>query len=258
MNAVIIGGGWLGLPLAESLAKQQFLVTMTYRSKVPEITQKVALETYDGTVVSQSLQQRLAEADVVFFTFPPPKDGSSHAAQCLTIAKHAPESCRFVFTSTTGVYPNEDKNFTENMVIATADSENKHLRTEFELRDALKERLTIVRMAGLVGGGRFPVKNMSASGKVYNGSEVVNLIHQIDAVRVLEFVATSVSASGGTLNACVPSHPDKQSYYTWMAEQLGIDPPKFEKGPTGKCIQSDLLDSYLFSFERPNPYDFVD
>jgi len=258
MNAVIIGGGWLGLPLAESLAKKDFLVTTTYRTSVPEISQKITLECYDGTVVSESLQQRLSKVDVVFFVFPPPKDESSHSEQCLKIAAFTPNNCRFVFTSTTGVYPNEDKAFTEDMVVATAHSDNKHLRTEFELRETLKERLTIVRLAGLVGGKRFPVKNMSASGKVYNGSEVVNLIHQIDAVRVLEFVVNSQYYEHPlTLNACAPSHPDKQSYYTWMAEQLGIEPPKFKKGPTGKHIQSDLLYSLNFSFERPNPYDFL-
>ncbi len=257
MNVVIIGGGWLGLPLAESLAKKGYLVTATYRTSIPRVSEKITLERYDGSVVSESLQAHLSQAEVVFFTFPPPKDGSSHSDQCRNIATFTQNPCRFVFTSTTGVYPNEDKVFTEGMVIATADSENKHLRTEFELREALKDRLTIVRMAGLVGGGRFPVKNMSASGKIYNGSETVNLIHRIDAVRVLEFSATS-DYCAVTLNACAPSHPDKQSYYTWMAEQLGIAPPKFEKGPTGKTIQSDLLCSLNFSFERPNPYDFLE
>lgn len=257
MNIVVIGGGWLGLPLSVLLNEKKYQTTITYRTNKPIVQTGINLEQYDGNFVSETLQGKLSKADTVFFVFPPPKNSNqTHFGQCLELATYTSPACTFVFVSTTGVYPNESKSFTEEMVLPDQHAENKHLITEFELRDKLKERLTIVRMAGLVGGNRFPAKNMSASGKTYNGSELVNLIHQVDAVRVLEFVLEQ-ELWGKTFNACAPEHPEKGEYYTWMAEQMEIYPPVFEKGPTGKIIQSDLLLSLGFTLERPNPYEFL-
>jgi nucleoside-diphosphate-sugar epimerase len=136
------------------------------------------------------------------------------------------------------------------------DPSNKHVQTENQLRKEFGQRLTIVRLAGLVGAGRFPVRMMSKSGKIYNGDEYCNLIHLDDAVGIIAFLIGE-NPRVEILNACAPQHPPKGEYYTAMAERLSVPAPVFEKGPTGKFIQSDLSISLGYEYSKPDPYDFI-
>jgi len=249
MNIAIVGSGWLGLPLAEKLSKEGHQVTSFYRSNKPAFTREInSIPLSDQELV----EELLSGMDCVVFCFPPPREGKSHAEVCLELAKNGQEKCRFVFTSTTGVYPNEDKTFDETAVL---DLTNKHVQTEATLREALGNQLTVVRLAGLVGEGRFPVRMMSKSGKTYNYNEYSNLIHLKDAVGMIEFLIEN-NLNVPVVNACAPLHPLKGDYYTRMAEKLEVPTPLFEKGPTGKCIQSDLSVSLGYEYLLPDPYDF--
>ncbi len=249
MKIVIVGSGWLGKPLAESLKLEGNSVSVIYRSNKPELT--AGINAFQLTE-NESVNASLNDADWVVFCFPPPKEGKSHAEVCLEFTKHCQASCRFVFTSTTGVYPNENKTFDETAIL---DSANKHVATEEKLQKELGKQLTIVRLAGLVGEGRFPVRMMSKSGKTYNYNEYCNLIHLQDAVGIISFLIQD-QVEVQIVNACAPNHPLKGDYYTKMAEKLRVEVPLFEKGPTGKCIQSDLSISLGYKYLLPNPYDF--
>ena len=249
MKIVIVGSGWLGKPLAEKLKLGGNSISVVYRSNKPELT--AGINAFQLTE-DEAITVVLNAADYVVFCFPPPKEGKSHAETCSELAKHCQTSCRFIFTSTTGVYPNENRTFDETVIL---DSANKHVATEQTLQKELGKRLTIVRLAGLVGEGRFPVRMMSKSGKTYNYNEYCNLIHLHDAVGIIEFLIEK-KFEVPVVNACAPNHPLKGEYYTNMAEKLGVETPLFEKGLTGKCIQSDLSISLGYKYLLPNPYDF--
>jgi nucleoside-diphosphate-sugar epimerase len=252
MKITIIGSGWIGTPLAEHLHSLGNEVSVTYRTNTPILSADIAaFRTEDQT---EAYNRSISEADYIVFAFPPPRTGSkSHAEVCFEAAASANDNCKFVFTSTTGIYPNENRSFDENEDLSSAP--NKHLETENALRAKWQNRLTIIRFAGLVGGNRFPVKNMSASGKTYNSEETVNLIHLKDVLGIITFVIEE-KPPVILLNACAPDHPKKGEYYTWMAKELGIDPPLFEKGPTGKLIRSDLSVSLGYIYHFVNPFDF--
>lgn len=249
MKIVIVGSGWLGKPLAEKMWDSGHEVFAVYRSNKPSISS--AIELIKSADINL-LKEKLAHADVVVFAFPPPKEGKSHPEVCLELAQYCTSDCRFIFTSTTGVYLNENKKFDERSGL---DPSNKHVKTEQELQQVLGNRLTIVRLAGLVGEERYPVRMMSASGKTYNGNEYCNLIHLDDAVGIIAFLILE-KIQVAVVNACAPIHPLKGEYYTEMAQQLGVETPKFEKGPTGKFIRSDLSISLGYEYQKPDPYSF--
>ncbi len=249
MKIVIVGSGWLGKPLAEKMWDSGHEVFAVYRSNKPIVSSAIELIKSDDL---DTLRMKLPHADVVVFCFPAPKEGKSHAEVCLDIAQYSDSSCRFIFTSTTGVYPDENARFNEESAL---DPSNKHVQTENQLRKEFGQRLTIVRLAGLVGAGRFPVRMMSKSGKIYNGDEYCNLIHLDDAVGIIAFLIGE-NPRVEILNACAPQHPPKGEYYTAMAERLSVPAPVFEKGPTGKFIQSDLSISLGYEYSKPDPYDF--
>ena len=249
MKIVIVGSGWLGKPLAEKMAENGNEVTTIYRQNKPEFHSRISTIqiTENGSVSA-----RLKEADYVVFCFPPPKEGKSHADSCIELARCCQANCRFVFTSTTGVYPNENKSFDETAIL---DASNKHVITEQKLQQEFGERLSIVRLAGLVGEGRFPVRMMSTSGKKYNYNEYCNLIHRDDAVGFLSFLIQH-QLEVGIVNACAPIHPLKGEYYPEMAKYLKVSVPEFEKGPNGKLIQSDLSISIGYRYLLPDPFHF--
>lgn len=252
MKIVIIGSGWLGTPLAEHLSGFGHSVSVTYRSNEPAVSH--AIKAFRLSDWPADLKLVIREANCIVFAFPPPKtETNTHAKVCLEIAALANPDCRFLFTSTTGAYPDGDLTYTEETDLTGAT--NKHLETERELRSKLNDRLTIVRLAGLVGGNRFPARNMSASGKTYNGSEKVNLLHLADAVGIFSFLIEQ-DIHIPLLNACSPVHPEKGEYYTWMAEKLGIAPPLFENGPGGKIIDSSRSVILGYTYQFANPFDF--
>jgi len=260
MKIVIVGSGWLGKPLAEKMWNLGHDVFAIYRSNKPMVSCAIAKaidDTRSAIELIQSndldmLKMKLPHADAVVFCFPSPKEGKSHAEVCLDITQYCDPSCRFIFTSTTGVYPNENAEFDEQSIL---DPENKHVQTENQLRRELGNTLSIVRLAGLVGEGRFPVRMMSSSGKIYNADEYCNLIHLEDAVGFIAFLILE-NIRVEIVNACAPQHPAKGEYYTDMAEKLNVATPVFEKGPTGKLILSDLSISLGYEYLKPDPYDF--
>ena len=249
MKVTIVGAGWLGVPLAQHLVENGVDVSLVYRSQKPQCSDKIAIVSLQD---EQSLSSTLQNADVVVFCFPSPKDGTSHAQHCLEYAKRTASGCKFIFTSTTGVYPDLDAQLNENSPLIEG---NKHVETERILRVSLKDQLVIVRLAGLVAEDRLPVKMMSGSGKVYNGNEYCNLIHKQDAVGLISFLILN-NVEVPIVNACAPVHPKKEDYYTQMADAVGVVVPKFEKGPTGKLILSDLSISLGYKYQIPNPFDF--
>lgn len=252
MKIVIIGSGWLGSPLAEHLRNSGHSVSVTYRSNIPDLNP--GIKAFRISDWSEGFKTAVHEADFVIFAFPPPKtETNTHAEVCLGVAKLANNSCKFLFASTTGAYPDNDFSYTEETDLS--EFSNKHLETERKLRTGMKERLTIVRLAGLVGGNRFPVKNMSLSGKTYNGNERVNLLHLSDAIGIFVFLIEN-DIKVPVLNACSPIHPHKGEYYIRMAEQLVIEPPKFETGPAGKVIDSSLSVSLGYEYHYNNPFEF--
>ena len=253
MKITIIGSGWIGTPLAEHLHSLGNEVSVTYRTNAPILSADIAV--FQSEDQTEAYKKTISQADYIVFAFPPPRTGSkSHAEICFEAAASANDKCKFIFTSTTGIYPNENRSFDENEDLSSYPT--KHLETENTLRTKWQDSLTIIRFAGLVGGNRFPVRSMSASGKTYNSEETVNLIHLKDVVGIITF-AIEEKIPVNLLNACAPNHPKKGDYYTWMANELDIDPPLFEKGPTGKIIRSDLSISLGYEYCYADPFDFI-
>lgn len=251
MKIVIIGSGWLGASLAEQLYNNGHEVVCTYRSNRPELPENIL--TFPMDFSDAEFTDYLKAADTVIFAFPAPKSGKSHAEICSEASTFCQPECTFLFTSTTGVYPDKDMEFNEQSEV---NLNSPHVITEQQLITHFQRRITIVRLAGLVGNGRFPVRMMSASGKTYNGNESCNLLHHTDAVGILTFL-TENRVDTTILNACAPLHPLKGEYYTWMAEQLGIPAPLFEQGKQGKRISAELSQQLGYHYVFDDPYLFL-
>jgi len=102
---VIIGCGWLGLPLAVELLRKGHEVAGSVRSeeKLRELKNKgVDAFLYDGFEI-ESVPVRFRNTDVLIVNFPPSKS-VDYAIQIHSLLKQFSQNTSVVFTSSTGVY----------------------------------------------------------------------------------------------------------------------------------------------------------
>ena len=255
MNCVIIGTGWLGSPLMETLTLAGYTVSGSKRTLASSTEDENQLFVYPSS--SEATKSILKNADVIVLAFPPNRSSiDRYATDCLEVCQHIQSSCKIILTSSTSVYPATIELCLEDELDLSQFPDHSIALAEHSLRKAFGERLTVIRFAGLIGPNRHPARNMSKSGKIYAGNGAINVIHQLDAVRLIVFVIQH-AIWGETLNGCSPEHPLRGEYYTWMAHELGLTPPLFEELENeSKVVNSDKSISMGFAYLYPNPFDY--
>ena len=248
----IIGCGWLGFPLAKAFLQSRHVVygSTTSENKLGQLAEAGILPfLYDGTT-HDVLPDWTAEIDVVILNFPPSKS-VNYAEHVSRIIASFSDSCKILFTSSTGVYlPNsgtvgEDAPLLESGVLFQAEQAVKMSKRE----------ATIVRLAGLLGEKRHPVRFMSGK-TISHGSMPVNLVHLYDVIAAIETIV-SQGAWNKTYNVCWPEHPTKVAFYSQAAHDLLLPPPIFDDSlETGKVVSSARIEQEL-SFQFRYPIDRV-
>lgn len=254
MKCVIIGTGWLGNALAEQLSTNGLTVFGSRRS-----AEKLPRESSYHTFVypSDDATTVIQDADVLVLAFPPDRSSTHrYADDCLQACQRLSANCRIILTSSTSVYPDHFSVCREQDLNHADFPEHPIVLAEKALLNAYADRLTIVRLAGLIGPGRYPAKNMAASGKTYEGSIPVNVIHQTDAVDLIAFVIGN-GIWGEIINACSPEHPMRGTFYTQMARKPGIEEPIFTWEPAhGKLVDPRKSIQLGYTYTYPDPMCF--
>lgn len=231
-TVAIIGLGWLGKPLAMELLKSGCKVKGAVRSleslnaaaELPFYTTRLSL-TPDG--IEGDWEAFVHSADIVVITIPPGKDKEHYAQKMKHVCEGLPEGCSVVFISSTSVYKNDNERVTE-----AATPEPNHRSGPFVweaeqlLSNFLGDRLTVVRMAGLIGPKRHPGRFLAGKKELRSPDVPVNLIHQVDAVEIVKRVIVQ-GAFGEVFNACSDEHPLRKDFYTEASKALNLPEPKF-------------------------------
>ncbi len=254
MKIGIIGLGWLGLPLAKSLLSKGHQVIGTTRTRPVELThERFSHIRFDPSEKKRGNPGYFEELEAVVLAFTPSReDHRAYAHDCMRVIDLLSPSCKVLLISSTSVYPQQDGLYTEADYPAGSFQGNSISYGELTAQSVLRDRLTILRMSGLVGPNRYPVTAMAKSGKTYQAIEPVNLIHLEDAIGLTEYVLEK-KLWGKTINGCATNHPLKGDFYTRMASKLGINPPVFEKS-----IPSERIISNAYSLELGYRYVYPD
>jgi nucleoside-diphosphate-sugar epimerase len=198
----------------------------------------------------------------VILNYPPGRqtDFSSYAHSLCEVVKAFPDFTKFIFISSTSVYPDEPQLFKEEDVdITLRAKENNIAFAEWMLQNAtISNHLTIIRMAGLVGDQRHPARFFAGRKDIPNGNHPVNLIIREDAISlIVQCIQNSIW--GETLNGCATVHPSKSEYYTFACEQFGFEKPIFVGLEQGKSISNEKSKKLLdFKYIMDNPYNYWD
>lgn len=258
----IIGYGWLGLPLAQSLqaAGHAIAGSTTSESKRAELEKSglpaVVLNLSDDLGQTPEI---FANTQIAILNFPPTykSEFSNYADKCLKAARLFSNKTKFILISSTTIYPNE----------VPVARESEYDRTKFtaidpiafaeeQMHQLLGERLTVVRMSGLIGGDRHIANFFAGKTDIPHGDTPVNLIHRKDCIRIIERIIEK-DCWGETFNACASEHPAKGVYYTFACEQLGLEKPHFLGGVLGKTIDNSHSKEALdFEYLYDTPFDF--
>jgi len=255
----VVGCGWLGLPIAEKWVNENKKVygTTTTDNKIKTIEDK-GIEAHileDGMV--ESNKEWLKKVDYLLLCIPPSNLKENYSNFLLKIVEQLNKDAKIVMISSTSVYGDNNTEVNEESPLDGTGRNSRYvIEAEQKLKAYAKKNVSVIRMSGLVGADRNPAKYMQGR-TISGGNEPVNLIHLSDCIGIIEHVIKD-NIWGETLNGSAPSHPSKKEYYTYAAEQLGIQPPLFdlEKQNSKSVSSNKLIDKYGYNFIFSDPFLF--
>lgn len=242
MKMIVVGSGWLGKEVAESLAASHSVIA-TARTRVGLLQNVLSIAYQPG--------EALPPADIIIICFPPDRSSpAQYTEDCLQIVHTQDSRAKFLLCSSTSVIrsPEDAEKPVEN--------DSPIAQAEKTLSGVLQNRLTILRFGGLIGPGRLPVKRLLESGKTLPGNDIANVIHREDAAEAIRFVIDR-QLWGRIFSAVAPHHSTKKQLYTAMSAANGLSVPMFNREPSGNfAIQPSGLLEAGFSFRYASPLSF--
>ncbi|MDB6024061.1 MAG: NAD-dependent epimerase/dehydratase [Verrucomicrobiales bacterium] len=277
MRVLIIGCGYVGLPLAAELVRQGHEVFGVRRSEAAFDEMKSAGVTPIAADITQpaDLQNIALPFDWVVNTTSSSGGGVEEYKQVYLqgnqnlidwLATNPPK--KFVYTSSTSVYGQDDGSVVKESSPAepTADTGKILVETEKLLLAVATEKkfpAVILRIAGIYGPdrGHFFQQYMRNEAKIPgNGDRVTNMIHQHDVVGAI--IAALKSGRAGEIYNVVDDEPVAHiHFFRWLSETLGKYMPPFapedegvwkKRGVTNKKVSNRRLKMELgYQFKYP-------
>ena len=266
----ILGCGWLGLPLAEELIKNDYEVTgsTTSESKL-KVLKNVGISPFliklEENEITGNLESFLANTDVLVVDVPPKLRGNNKENFVQKIKNLIPfvensKVEKVVFVSSTSVYgdtfPIQELD-EESALNPDTESGKQLVEVEKLLQSNENFQTTILRFGGLIGPERNPAKFLAGKENVANPNAPINFIHQEDCIGIICAMLRQVENDNwkwnDTFNAVTPNHPNRENYYTEKALEMNLKVPTFVKDSNsiGKKISSKKLQGMLhYSFKK--------
>ena len=259
----VLGCGWLGLGVAQSYVADNFIVHGSRQSKKgADSLQKHGVH---GFVVqisenhdSGNLTEFLNGVSRLFLTIPPglqknPKRDFVAMIYQLLPHIYSSEVKEVVFTSSTGVYGPQQGLVSPSIVPQPQTERGRQLlEVESLLRSQDGFSTQIVRLGGLLGDDRHPVKQLAKLPVVYNPQAPINLIHKVDAIGLLRYLADRAPWQS-IYHGVAPWHPTKQDFYEQAANEMQLPSPKFAEDPVNanKVVTDPQVQSLGYAFLEP-------
>ena len=266
----ILGCGWLGLPLGAALVQKGYEVKgSTTRPEKLEQIREQGIEPYlikVGDAVEGPEKESFFDAGLLVLNIPPggrhnPEVEEQYPQKVKAIMEHIHSGAieYLIFVSSTSVYGDENREVTEADKLGPATPSARALVVIERYLALLKRpQTTVLRMGGLVGGGRQPGRFLAGKKDVGNGEAPVNLVHLDDCIGVIEAVVKQ-NAWDETFNVCADQHPTRAAFYTAQAKKQGFEPPTFRASDqlAYKIVSNEKLKKALgYAFKHPDPMGF--
>lgn len=257
----VLGCGWLGFPLAQTLVSQGYEVngSTTSEQKVDRLKE----ESIDPFVVSfpseTAALPEFLNTDLLVLNIPPGtrKDpsGKQYLATLNQLIPFISNSGvkHLIYTSSTSVYKSENKEVKEKYVR----SQSPLLEAEKLLTNSLNIPVTTLRLGGLLGPDRTLLRFFSGKEKT-GGNLPVNYVFLDDVINAINTIITMKPKESATYNICADLHPTKQEFYDTHCERKGLPLPIFtgDKKAWKIIDNSAFKKAFDFNYKYPNPLTF--
>jgi len=251
----VVGCGWLGQALVESLIARSYRVVATTQQ-----TEKLALIEKLGAqaeILSLPLNNGEGDNAAVFYCqtlvvciTPQFRQGKTDYPQKISqIVKKAERGHveKIIMISSTAIYDGIFGSATEESQLKRNIGKVDLLAEAEQAILAFSGKVVILRCAGLVGKDRHPGKFIRHSRMLTAPNAYVNLIHQDDVVaQILAFIESNIHS--GIFNAVSEMQVTKKHYYSIAASALNLPEPEFDhhsKLELGKQVIGDKLRDQL-------------
>lgn len=255
MKISILGAGWLGLALGEALvmAGHEVKASTTSEEKLEKIKEKGITPFLIDLDEDGPLPAEFFQAELLIITLPPGrrdpdviKNYTNRIQQLIQAIRKSPV-LHLIYTSSTGVYGDQEGIVTENSPVSPSSPSSKAVYEAERLLGKTESSLNILRLAGLIGGSRQPGRFLAGKKELKDGEAPVNLVHRDDCIGIiLEIIRQK--AWKEIFNVCADTHPSRAVFYTEQAEKLGLEPPDFleeEKTKPYKVVSNEKVKRLL-------------
>ncbi len=252
----IMGCGWLGASLGESLLEQGYHVkgTTTSSDKLTTLSDlgiTPFLAHIHESEIAGDLLPFLTDLDVLIVNIPPGlrKAGAgSYVNKMIVLLKYVQQAKipRLIFVSSTSVYGDVHGEITEDTPPNPVTLSGKQLLQAEMLISAEKSfASTIIRFGGLIGGNRHPVFHISGKTGLKNGEELINLIHREDCIHMISTIIKH-NYWNEVFNGVYPYHPTKIEYYTAEAMKRKLPLPLYDTAKTRLILKKRIISQNFF------------
>ena len=268
MSVSIIGCGWLGQALATRLMANKIDIIASYQSK--KTSDKLADLAISATKLILPLSEEVITADsldnitnvdvslfqqsVLIIAIPPQlKKGRVDYPLKIQQLIHLAElggTQHIILLNSTAIYNGLQGRVDEISKLDLSAEKVASLVAAEQAAKKFTKRLTILRLAGLVGPNRHPGKFLQAKRVFENPNAPVNLVHQIDVVNIIEQLidSSNLDMEHCTYNVVSNTDSNRQQYYQVAAAALNLPVPNFvcdQQPATGKKIIGEKLRAAL-------------
>ncbi len=260
-NISIIGAGWLGAEFAKFLDDKGLDVTITYKNQKKNVKESIKQEYFDaGAELQESI---ITKADIVIIMLTPHlgnrKDSTTNILEkykrIVDKVKNSVDTKVFI-TSSTSVYPNKTGIYSENFSFSYNEGSHSLL---IDIENLFMDNIpncTVLRLGGLIGYDRFPLKYYLKK-PVKNAQSPVNYLYRDDFFYYMHKLIF-VDDCPQIINMCSPIHYKKEylfRYYQKKYDYFEID--YSSESSVNRLISSHLL-HVLVNSETVNLTDAKD
>ncbi|MFM2656973.1 NAD(P)H-binding protein [Vibrio owensii] len=271
-NTLIVGAGWLGTPLAQTLIDQGHQVTVTRRSQTrldefPLTSVRPALLDLNEPHSQQQLIKLIEQHRIerIVGAFPPgfrKGNGQEYAQQWQRLVSAAKQSSvnKLLMVSSTTVYPNLAVDMKEEDATLALAQTSEHFSDNARIMLQAEQYVidsgidyAIVRCSGLIGSDRHPSR-FAMRLKQVSRKAPANMVHQNDAVAATAFALNQIDNE--VVNATTPNTVSKAEFYQAAITQSDLDialPPVTETAD--KRILADKLVALGYQFQFNSTLD---
>lgn len=260
-NISILGGGWLGFPLGKQLAKKhQVKISTTSENKLT-LFSEAGLKPFLLEVPSHkqiTADNFFTNCDILIITIPPNRKKSEameYVSKMNWIISQAEnhQIKQVIYTSSTSVYDGLENEVDETTIL----KEDNLRATEIIINEEnlLKNtnfNASILRLGGLFGEERHPVKFLAKKEVNENGNEPVNMLHLYDAI---EAISTLIEKpiENEIYNLVYPQYDTREIFYNKAANELNLSLASFKtvEFPKNRKVSSQKFQkAFDFSFKH--------